>query len=113
VFAAATANAHHSAVQFDFANTVLIEGKVTHARFANPHMTLMLEVTDDKGTREIEYEGHSRNNMVRQGLVPDLFVVGDMITIRIAPMKNGNDGGYVTAVRSPDGEEVGRVTAAD
>jgi len=108
------ATAHHSAAQFDFGNTVLVTGKVQEVRFANPHMRLVLEVTDAaRGTRDIEFEGHSRNNMRRQGLMPDKFTVGDMVTIRIAPMRNGEDGGYVTALRTPDGEEIGRVTAAD
>jgi len=106
--------AHHSAAQFDFANTVLLEGEVVRARFANPHMLLILKVTDEeRGTRDIEFEGHSRNNMVRQGLEPEMFKVGDTITIRIAPMRTGEDGGYVTAVRTPDGSEIGRITNAD
>ena len=110
----ASALAHHSAVMFDFQNTVVVEGKVQEVRFANPHMKLILEVTDEaRGTRDIEYEGHSRNNMARQGLTPNLFKVGDTIAIRIAPMRNGEDCGYVTAVRGPDGTEVGRVTGAD
>lgn len=108
------AGAHHSAAQFDFDNTVLISGTVIEARFANPHLRLVLEVTDDaRGTRDIEYEGHSRNNMRRQGLLPGMFEVGDDITIRIAPMRDGTDGGYVTGVRTPNGEEIGRVTAPD
>ena len=108
------AGAHHSAAQFDFSNTVLVSGKVVSARFANPHMRLVLEVTDDKrGTRNIEFEGHSRNNMRRQGLLPDMFGVGDTVTIRIAPMRDGSDGGYVTAVRTASGNEVGRVAAPD
>jgi len=108
------ASAHHSAAQFDFQNHVVIEGTVTEARFANPHMRLILEVTDEaRGTRHIEYEGHSRNNMIRQGLLPGLFTVGDNIAIRIAPMRNGDDGGYVLGVRGPDGTEIGGVTGAD
>jgi hypothetical protein len=114
VVMAAAASAHHSAAQFDFRNTVLVSGKVVSARFANPHMRLILEVTDEKrGTREIEFEGHSRNNMRRQGLLPDMFGVADTITIRIAPMRDGSDGGYVTAVRTPSGEEIGSVGAPD
>ena len=108
-----TVYAHHSAVMFDFQNTVVVEGKVQEVRFANPHMKLILEVSDAKGTRNIEFEGHSRNNMARQGLTPNLFKVGDPIAIRIAPMRNGGDGGYVTAVRGPDGTEVGNVKGAD
>ena len=106
--------AHHSAAQFDFRNTVDITGIVQRVRFANPHGLLILEVTDDeRGTRDIEFEAHSRNNMIRQGLVPDMFTVGDTITIRIAPMRNGNDGGYVTAFITEDGQAVGNITAAD
>ena len=112
--AVAAVGAHHSAAQFDFGNTVLVSGKVISARFANPHMRLILEVTDQKrGKREIEFEGHSRNNMRRQGLLPDMFGVGDTITIRIAPMRDGSDGGYVTAVRTASGQEIGRVGAPD
>ena len=59
--------AHHSAAQFDFAQTVRVEGVVKEMRVANPHTALFLEVTDGKGTRVIEYEGHSRNNVYRRG----------------------------------------------
>ena len=112
--AVSTATAHHSAAQFDFRNTVVVEGKVMETRFANPHLKLVMEVTDTaRGTRNIEFEGHSRNNMLRQGLQPDMFKLGDTIAIRIAPMTNGEDGGYVTALRTPDGTEIGQVTGAD
>ena len=109
-----TAWSHHSAAQFDFGNGVVVTGVVKYIRFANPHAKLILEVTDDaRGTREIEFEGHSRNNMIRQGLLPDMMQVGDTITIQIAPMRDGTDGGYVTGLRMPDGRMVGNVTAAD
>jgi Family of unknown function (DUF6152) len=111
---AVPAVAHHSAAQFDFRNTVMLSGKVVETRFANPHMRLVLEVTDDeRGTRDIEFEGHSRNNMMRQGLLPGMFTVGDTITIRIAPMRDGEDGGYVVGVRTSEGEEIGRIESAD
>lgn len=111
---AVPASAHHSAAQFDFGNQVLIEGEVVSARFANPHMRLILEVTDDeRGTREIEYEGHSRNNMYREGFRPEMFAAGDAITIQIAPMRSGADGGYVTALITPDGTRIGNISAAD
>jgi hypothetical protein len=111
---ASTAWAHHSAAQFNFGSTVDITGVVKFVRFSNPHAKLILEVTDEaRGTREIEYEGHSRNNMIRQGLVPDMFAVGEKITIRIAPMRDGTDGGYVTAFVTQDGEAVGQITRPD
>lgn len=54
--------AHHSAAQFDFSQTVMIEGTVKVIEVRNPHIKLNLEVANDAGTREIEYEDHSRNS---------------------------------------------------
>lgn len=108
------ANAHHSAAQFDFRNTGSVTGTIKEVRFANPHGKLVLEVTDDeRGTRDIEFETHSRNNMVRQGLLPEMFHVGDEITINIATTRNGKDGGYVTGLLTEDGRTVGQITAPD
>ena len=112
--AALPAVAHHSAVQFDFQNPVNISGTVKVAQFANPHAKIILVVTDDKrGTRDIEYEGHSRNNMYRQGFRPNMMNVGDTITVRIAPMRDGSDGGYVTALITADGQSIGNISKAD
>jgi len=106
--------AHHSAAQFDFQNPVNITGVVKEARFSNPHGRIVLQVTDDKrGTRDIEFEAHSRNNMIRQGLMPDMMAVGDTITIRIAPTRDGTDGGYVTALITKDGKAIGNIQRAD
>jgi len=114
VLAAGSALAHHSAAQFDFRNTVELSGVVKYVRFANPHAKIILEVTDDeRGTRDIEFEGHSRNNMIRQGLVPEMFGLGDKSRIRIAPMRDGKDGGYITAFITEDGQAVGQITGAD
>ena len=111
---AASAGAHHSAAQFDFQQPVNVKGVVKVVRFSNPHAKLVLEVTDSKrGTRDIEFEGHSRNNMYRQGLRPEMMAVGDTITIRIAPMRNGEDGGYVTAFITADGKAIGNISTAD
>jgi hypothetical protein len=100
---AGTVTAHHSAAQFDFGQTVAIDGVVKVVSVANPHIHLVLEVEDEKGRREIEYEGHSRNNVYRRGWRPDMVNVGDTLTIEIAPMRNGEDGGYVKNFVLKDG----------
>jgi hypothetical protein len=97
--------AHHSAAQFDFGQTVRIEGVVKEMRVANPHIALFLEVTDAKGKRVIEYEGHSRNNVYRRGWRPEMVHDGDKISIDIAPMRTGEDGGYVKNFVLQDGTE--------
>jgi hypothetical protein len=105
---AAPVGAHHSAAQFDFRAPTTIKGTVKTIRPANPHLRLVMTVTDDKrGTRDIEYEGHSLNNFYRSGWRPDMVKVGDKIEIMIAPRKDGEDGGYVTGVRTADGKTFG------
>jgi len=101
----APAFAHHSAAQFNFQTPKSLEGVIKEVRMANPHMRLVLTVTDDKGTRDIEFEGHSLNNLYRQGWRPDSVKAGDKITINIAPRKDGADGGYVVKVKTADGKE--------
>ena len=105
VLAAAPAFAHHSAAQFNFQTPKSVEGVVKEVRMANPHMRLILTVSDAKGTRDIEFEGHSLNNLYRQGWRTDSVKVGDKVTINIAPRKDGEDGGYVVKVKTADGKE--------
>jgi hypothetical protein len=97
--------AHHSAAQFNFQTPKSIDGVVKEMRMANPHMRLILTVTDPKGTRDIEFEGHSLNNLYRAGWRQDMVKVGDKVTISIAPRKDGEDGGYVVKVKTADGKE--------
>jgi hypothetical protein len=90
--------AHHSAATVDFTKPVDIKGVVQFIDVANPHLKLVLRVTDEKGTRDIEYEGHSRANLYRSGWRPDSVKVGDTVTVRVAPRRDGADGGYVTVL---------------
>ena len=99
-----TAFAHHSAARFDFTNRdAKVTGIVKEFKVANPHTKIVLEVTDEKGTRDIEFEGHSRNNYYRSGWRPALIHVGDKITLEIAPTRDGSDGGYARSVIAKDG----------
>ena len=97
--------AHHSAAQYDFGQTVRVEGVVKELRIANPHTALFLEVKDAKGSRVVEYEAHSRNNVYRRGWRPDMVHPGDAIAIEIAPLREGGDGGYVKNFILKDGTE--------
>jgi hypothetical protein len=107
VFAAFPAWTHHSAAAFDFGKNVEIEGVVQKIDVVNPHMELILRVTDTKGARNIEYEGHSRNNVYRSGWRDGVVKVGDKIKISIAPKRDGSDGGYVRAFVTATGEKIG------
>jgi Family of unknown function (DUF6152) len=93
--ATAAAWAHHSAVQFDFAKSVTYTGVVKDFAAINPHMRLVVELSDAKGTRTIRFEGHSTNNMYRNGYRKGMVKVGDTVTVTAAPLRDGTEGGYV------------------
>jgi hypothetical protein len=100
----APAAAHHSAAEFDFASNVTLEGKVAMIDVRNPHTVLVLEVSEEGGgAREIEFEGHSRNNYYRNGWRPGMIEPGDAVSIVIAPKRDGTDGGYVREFVLKDG----------
>jgi len=109
----AGASAHHSAQQFDFTKTASMSGVVKKFQAINPHMRLVLAVTDAKGTREVAFEGHSTNNMYRAGYRDGMIKVGDKITVYVAPLRDGSDGGYVTAASTADGRRFGPQSRAE
>jgi len=113
LLAGVPADAHHSAIQYDFSKPIHITGVVTKFQAMNPHMRLTLRVTDAKGTREIAFEGHSTNNMYRGGYRDKMIQVGDTLTLTVAPMKDGSEGGYVTGGVTSKGEQFGLQGASE
>src|SRR5262245_38794876 len=107
VLAVASATAHHSAAAQDFGKRVEIDGVIKVWEVANPHGRVVIEVTDAKGKRDIEYETHSRNNMYRSGYRDGMLKAGDKIKISIAPNRDGSDGGYITGFVTAKGDKVG------
>jgi hypothetical protein len=104
---AVPALAHHSAVQFDFTRQVAFKGTVKKFEPINPHMRVVLAVMDAKGGHDVEFEGHSTNNMYRAGYRKGMVKPGDVITVNVAPLKNGNDGGFVLSAITADGKFFG------
>jgi hypothetical protein len=107
VTASATVFAHHSAAAQDFNKRVEVEGVIKFWEIANPHGRVVLRVTDQKGTRDVEFETHSRNNVYRAGYRDGMVKAGDKVKISIAPNRDGSDGGYVTGFVTAKGEKVG------
>ncbi|MEY2854778.1 MAG: hypothetical protein RL030_1910 [Pseudomonadota bacterium] len=95
--------AHHSAVQFDFTRNVRYTGVVKEFAAINPHMRLLIDVKDDEGLHTVKFEGHSTNNMYRNGYRKGMIKVGDTVTVSAAPLRSGDLGGYVIGVSMADG----------
>jgi hypothetical protein len=102
-----SAQAHHSAAPFDFAKTVTIEGTVKSFEVINPHTHALVTLADAKGTRDIDFEGHSASNFYRAGYVRGAVQPGEHIQLLIAPRRDGKDGGFIVWFRTQKGLEVG------
>ena len=113
ILCGAGASAHHSAGQFDFTKSASMSGVVKRFQAINPHMRLVLVVTDAKGSRDVAFEGHSTNNMYRSGYRDGMIKVGDKITVFVAPLRDGSEGGYVTAATIADGRRFGAQSRAE
>jgi hypothetical protein len=101
------AQAHHSAAPFNFAKTVTIEGTVKSFEVMNPHTHALVTLADAKGTRDIDFEGHSASNFYRAGYVKGAVQPGDHIQLLIAPRRDGRDGGFIVWFKTQKGLEVG------
>ena len=109
VLAVPTLLAHHSAAMFDDAKVLELTGVVKEMQWANPHIWIQL-VVDDNGTKkEWSLEGGSPNTLSRRGWRSTTFKPGDVVTVRMNPMKDGTAAGlFVGAKFASDGHTIGR-----
>lgn len=98
-------SAHHSHAMFDHAAEVSVTGTVTNFSYRNPHVYLYLDVKDDKGgVVKWAVEMSNVDNMRSRGIVQSTFRVGDVVTVKVNPLKNGRPGGNYTSVTAADGK---------
>lgn len=100
---AAPAAAHHSFAMFDQTKVVTLEGTVRQFQWANPHAFIELDVVSRGQTKRWAIELNSPNNLTRQGWRRSSLKPGERITVRIAPLRNGNPGGLFLDLRKADG----------
>ena len=101
--------AHHSAAMFDDAKVLELTGVVKEMQWANPHIWIQLVVDDNGAKKEWSLEGGSPNTLSRRGWRSTTFKAGDVITVRLNPMKDGTAAGlFVGAKFASDGHTIGR-----
>lgn len=92
MFVGAPAIAHHSPSKYETGKSVQIVGAVTKYEWANPHVYIYLEQTDETGKKVTwEIEGGPPFMMRRMGWSLETLHVGDILTVSGAPAKNPND----------------------
>jgi hypothetical protein len=104
-FAVATpALAHHSTAAFDMEKTIEITGTVEDFQWTNPHTWTNVKV-EGGGEAAAIYglEGMSPNYLGRNGWTKSTLKPGDKLTFQVHPLKDGRPGGFMVAVKMPDG----------
>jgi hypothetical protein len=108
-FCAPAAYAHHGFGTFDMTKEIEITGTVTNLAFVNPHSWLYLDVTNADGTRvPMRCEMRSATTLRRSGWVPEMFPVGDQVTIKGSPDRNEATACYVSTLVFADGSLLDR-----
>ena len=99
------ASAHHSHAMFDMSKEVTIKGTVTNYSYRNPHVFLHVDVKNDKGeVASWAVEMSNISNMQSRGIYLSTFKPGDVVTVKINPLRNGRLGGNYTSVTAADGK---------
>ena len=104
VAVAAPALAHHSFAMFDQRQIMTLEGRVHEFQWTNPHAFIELDVANGGRSQRWSIELNSPNNLTRQGWKRTSLAAGERISVRIAPLRNGNPGGLFLDLKKADGK---------
>ena len=99
-----TVGAHHSFAMYDQDKLVTLTGKLTRYIPGANHAQLLFELVEDDGTPVLGENGEPAlwgaetgpaARIARQGVTPDNFPVGTIITVQLNPLRNGKTFGAV------------------
>ena len=103
------AAAHHGFGSFDMSREIRLTGTVTELAFVNPHAWLYLDVAGEDGTvTPFRCEMRSATTLRRSGWTPEMFPVGEQVTIAGSPDANDPAACYVSTVVFADGSSIDR-----
>jgi hypothetical protein len=112
-FLAASALAHHSPVMFDQTQRVTLTGTVREFQWTNPHAYIQLLVKNAQGQEEEwSLEMGASLYLYNLGWRPSSVKPGDTVTVTIAPLRKGGNGGLVMKAVGADGKQIGRSAGA-
>lgn len=105
----APAFAHHSFAMFDADKTVTVTGTVKELEWTNPHAWLRVTLMDQATGKPTQwaFEMGPPAQQIRRGWKSDSLKMGDKVTLRMHPLKDGSRGGQLVDATLPDGRTVG------
>lgn len=108
IFIAAPALSHHSHAMFDRDTTLTVTGTVDALEWTNPHVWLHVNVTDEAGQPvRWSLEMGSPAQIARRGWRPRTVSPGDMVSVALNPLFNGEPIGALVGIDLPDGSHLG------
>jgi len=105
-------SAHHGGTAFDVGKVVDLKGTVKEWVFSNPHCLLFLDVKGENGqvTQWIA-EGQAPNVIFPVGYRKDSFKAGDVVTVTVEPVKNGQPMGRILKAVLANGKILDRASS--
>ena len=105
-----SAFAHHSLAPYDRTVTRTVEGVVKDYAFANPHVKLVLAVSNPNGsTTDWRFESTNVSRMIARGFNRVSARIGDRITVSYNPLRSGAAGGMFTGFTDSRGVSYGPI----
>ena len=106
---ATPAFAHHGSGSFDLTKSVTFNGVLTKIELINPHSWLYFEVKEADGKMsKHRCEMRSAHVLRRSGWSPDLFPVGQGITVEAAPDRVDPSSCYLNTIHFANGAKMDR-----
>jgi hypothetical protein len=111
IFLVRVAVAHHSTAEFDYTKQVTIKGTVKEVQWTNPHSFIQLLV--GSGDQQVQWsvEIGSPSLNINTGWKKNSVKVGDVITMDLAPARNGKPYGTLRVLTFADGRQLEGVAA--
>ncbi len=87
---ASPVSGHHSDAGLDMDSVSTFEGTVTEFNWRNPHIYITVETTDGRGEQvEWTVQTSSTNTVTRMGWTRESLSIGDRVTVRAHPARDG------------------------
>lgn len=106
----AAASAHHSYSVFDLTQQRSVSGSIAKVEWSNPHTFVWVYVPGKRGQQDLyAFENGSVNMLKRYGWTASTLAVGEKVTVKYFPLRDGRNGGSFIQATHADG----RVTSGD
>ncbi|HET9025751.1 MAG TPA: DUF6152 family protein, partial [Burkholderiaceae bacterium] len=110
----APVRAHHSFAPYETTLQIKLTGVVTSYKWANPHVYFEIDAPDPATgqTRHWLIEGASTSILNRAGWKFNMLKAGDMVTVIVSPLRNGEPAALLKQITLPDGRKFSNGAAA-